>query len=93
MVEIPEKESYSVRSLCSRSLEEDGSLECFVNWEQDSGELSIQSETYEISIVDADYEERVVQDRLANPHGEVSEDCWRISTKVLDSFNVRIPRI
>jgi len=35
------------------------------------------------SVVAADYAQRIVQDRVANPHGEHAEECWEINPDAL----------
>jgi hypothetical protein len=36
------------------------------------------------------YTQRVVEDRISNPHGEHSEDVWLLSTQKLDEMGRRI---
>lgn len=81
---------FHVRPVCTRGNEEGGIIECFVNWESDLTETIVSLPNYEVSLLDADYEERVVQDRLENPHGEVSEDCWKVSQTVLNRFSITL---
>lgn len=79
-----EADNFTVRPVVQRDgTAEKDVLELFVNWTSTAEETAIQKPTHEIRLLDADFEERVVQDRIENPHGEMSEYCWRISREAL----------
>ena len=92
VVDTAGDDRYEVRPVHSRVDEEDGRVECFVDWDADLSSCWISSDTFEVILLDFDYEQRVIEDRVENPHGEHSEDCWRVSTDTLRSFRVSIPQ-
>lgn len=55
----------------------------FVDWSDGAQPEAIVTESLNIRLLDADFEQRVVQDRVENPHGEHAEPCWRISRAAL----------
>lgn len=91
VVEVAGPNRYEVRPVHAREAPQEGSIECFVEWDSDELSVLVSTDVHEIVLIDADYEERVVQDRSENPHGEMSEDCWRVATQTLENFQVSIP--
>lgn len=93
VTEVTGRFEYDVRPVYVRDTEDNSSLECFVDWRTSTDTVTIKPGRFSVKLLEADYEERIVQDRLANPHGEVSEDCWRVSSDVIADLRVTIPRI
>lgn len=93
VTEVTGRFEYDVRPVYVRDSENNSSLECFVDWRTSTDTVTIKPGSYSVKLLEADYEERIVQDRLANPHGEVSEDCWRVSSDLIADLHATIPRI
>lgn len=81
---------FLIRPVYSRDTESTSVIECFVNWDPTIQSQILRYESHEMQLLDVDYEVRVIQDRLENPHGEESEDCWKISSTLLEQFKVKI---
>lgn len=68
---------YMVRPIYTRHTAQDERfIECFLDWSVDPTRLGLDQ--HAVALVDAAYEPRVIQDRVENPHGELSEDCWKL---------------
>lgn len=81
---------FLIRPIYSRDTESTSLIECFVNWDPTIQSQILRSKSHEMQLLDVDYEVRVIQDRLENPHGEESEDCWKVSSTLLEKFKVKI---
>lgn len=73
--------------------DEDGTekLSLFVDW----SEIQEKSRSFTISSafilpLDADFESRVIEDRIINPHGEESEDCWCLHPAQLEQWSIEL---
>lgn len=84
VVSQPAPDTFTVRPVVQRALPaENGTVELFVDWDPAVPETSLAAAASHIRLLDADFEERVVQDRIENPHGELSEYCWRVRPAAL----------
>lgn len=68
-------------------------LELFVDWTASNPPKLVSRSNLDILPVDADFEQRIITDRLENPHGEVSEPCWRVKHTQLTPHLPNIPSV
>lgn len=93
VVEPPSDTHYEVRPIIQRKLstESDPLVELFVDWDPSIYSVLLPRSTEDLDVIDADTEQRVIEDRVENPHGEISELCWRVDPQDLVPFKLNIP--
>lgn len=75
----------------ARDTDDFGRLEVFVDWHRFSEFVTTSLAAIAIAPLETDYEKRVITDRVSNPHGEESEDCWRVHPSELSTYSITIP--
>lgn len=96
VVRVADARRFAVRPVYRRASEhalDDPSVcdECFVNWDSELKDELVQAGEGSLRVLDFSYEERIVQCRVENPHGEHSEICYRIPSNDLSSDMQPIP--
>lgn len=74
----------------ARSVDDHGRWELFVESQESFSSNGIPLSQLDFIFVDADYETRVIEDRIHNPHGEESEYCWRVRPQQLVDLNIML---
>lgn len=67
-----------------------GRLEIFVDWHLFNDAITASPDDVLVTALDTDNEMRIIEDRVINPHGEESEDCWRIRPTELMELSLTI---
>lgn len=80
----------------SRAVDAEGRYEVFIDWPAfETGLREVNLDDGQIVDMVAlddgvDFETRVVEDRVSNPHGEESEDCWYVQPSILAAWAVTL---
>lgn len=94
VVSPPRSDTYVVRPVVQRDGALDAAaLELFVDWTPGTADAAVSIANCDVRLLDADFEERIVQDRIENPHGEQSEYCWRVNRATLGADTLPIPLV
>lgn len=86
-----------VAPVCRRSKNERAKLAIFIDWSMNdrtaAATICFSLTDTDAVPIEADYEARIIEDRIINPHGEETEDCWYIDPVELSKWSITLPPV